>query len=65
MDRREMLDVTRLPKAEFHLHFEATLGWPGFARMACLGGAGPGCQSRSSEPSSFEKIRVKIRPSAR
>ena len=30
----QMLDVTRLPKAEFHLHFEATLGWHGFARIA-------------------------------
>lgn len=29
-----MLDVSRLPKAEFHLHFEATLGWRGFARFA-------------------------------
>ncbi|MEK7867625.1 MAG: adenosine deaminase family protein [Planctomycetota bacterium] len=26
-----MLDVARLPKAEFHLHLEATLGWREFA----------------------------------
>jgi len=48
-----MLDVSRLPKAEFHLHMEATLGWrefvgvsghptwPTLPRAPWLGGADP------------------------